>query len=223
MYLLLSIAVIPPILIIYYIIKSDIFPEPTHLIVKTFILGALICLPAGQINYYLIVLPEVNIERDLTFLAGFTEEPFKFLVLYFFIKPKKDFDEPMDAIVYGVLISLGFAAFENIDYVLSGESANESIIIGIVRAFTAIPMHGSCGVIMGYYFGMHVFKGERLALYKSLIIPIFFHATYNFFAGSSILLMIVTLYFLISFALRLHKKLILEQESKRFEAERRVS
>tara|TARA_B100000767_G_C19671937_1_gene495659 strand:- start:219 stop:887 length:669 start_codon:yes stop_codon:yes gene_type:complete len=220
MYTILLIAIIPPILIIYYIVKSDKFPEPAHLIVKTFILGVLICFPLGLINTYLIWLPEASIGKDLSFLAGFTEEPFKFLVLYFFIKPQKDFNEPMDAIVYAVIISLGFATFENIEYVFSGESANESIMIGILRAFTAIPLHASCGIIMGYYFGMHVFNEEKLALYKSLIIPISFHAIYNFSTGS-LLLMLVTLYFLISFAIKLHKKLSSEQNLKRFEAERK--
>ena len=36
---------------------------------------------------------------------------------FVYIRNKKQFDEPMDAIVYGTLISLGFATVENFEYV----------------------------------------------------------------------------------------------------------
>ena len=42
-----------------------------------------------------------------------------FLVLYYFILREKEFNEPMDGIVYGVTASLGFATLENIDYVFN--------------------------------------------------------------------------------------------------------
>ena len=63
-------------------------------------------------------MPEANTGIDLSFLAGVTEETLKFLALYFYIRKKTDFNEPMDAIVYGTLISLGFASLENIEYTL---------------------------------------------------------------------------------------------------------
>ena len=65
----------------------------------------------------------------------------------------------MDAIVYGTLISLGFATFENLQYVYySGGSPD---LIAIIRAFTAIPLHACCGIIMGYYFGLYIFKNRE--------------------------------------------------------------
>lgn len=219
MYIILLIALLPPFVILYYFIKSDKFIEPTGLIIKTFFLGILICIPAGEINYYLIWLPESQTGADLSFLAGFTEESLKFLALYLFIRNKADFNEPMDAIVYGILISLGFAAFENVDYVMSGSTEVESIFIGILRALTAIPMHASCGILMGYYFGIHSFKRDRLSLVKSLLIPMFFHAFYNYLAGISWLLMLVLLYFLISFALKMHRELFILQKVKNSEEE----
>ena len=35
-----------PLLIIAAIVKSDKFPEPTELVIKTFFVGVLLCLPA---------------------------------------------------------------------------------------------------------------------------------------------------------------------------------
>ena len=49
--------------------------------------------------------------------AAFLEEMMKFFVIIFYCLHLDDFDEPMDAIVYGTIISLGFATWENIEYV----------------------------------------------------------------------------------------------------------
>ena len=104
---LFFITIFPPILIVTYFYLNDKFREPTQLLTYTFFLGILITIPAGILNSFI----------PYTFLAGFTEEPLKFLVLYFFIRKRKSFNEPMDAIVYGVTISLGFATLENLQYV----------------------------------------------------------------------------------------------------------
>jgi len=106
-----------PLAIITFIIYSDKFKEPLDLILKTFVLGIFLCIPAGELNYLLIQSP------DQTYFAGLTEESLKFLVLYFYIRPKTAFNEPMDAIVYGTIASLGFATLENLSYVFVGRQS----------------------------------------------------------------------------------------------------
>ena len=109
------------------------------------------------------------------FAGGLVEEVLKFLVLYFYILREKAFDEPMDGIVYGTVVSLGFATLENYDYVyrLSEYYELQPIDVAYVRSYTAIPLHALCGVIMGFYFGMYTFvsggKNLSLALIVSLI------------------------------------------------------
>tara|TARA_B110000240_G_C13492071_1_gene450060 strand:+ start:205 stop:834 length:630 start_codon:yes stop_codon:yes gene_type:complete len=194
----------PPLLIVTYIIYSDRCREPTSLCIKTFILGCLICIPAGMINTYFIP------DRSYAYLAGFTEEPLKFAALYLYVRTKAHFDEPMDAIVYGTLISLGFATLENYEYVYLW--AHDPQAVAILRAFSAIPMHACCGIIMGYYFGLYIFKEKNdLNLIKALAIPIAFHATYNFFATSNYLLMFLVLIIMIIFSNKIHKELKKEQ------------
>ena len=123
--------------------------------------------------------------EDMSFLAGFTEEPLKFLAFMLFIKANTEFDEPMDAIVYGTIISLGFATYENIEYVYLYNEEFSSLFIAILRAISAIPLHASCGVIMGYYIGLYVFKGDNKYIVQALLIPIFIHALYNYLTGFS--------------------------------------
>ena len=151
-------------------------------------------------------------DLSYAYLAGFTEETLKFAAIYFYIRTKTDFDEPMDAIVYGTLISLGFATLENFQYVYN---AGNPDFIAILRSFTAIPLHACCGIIMGYYFGLYIFKErDKLNLIKSLFFAIAFHASYNYFATRNILLMFVVLIILVMFAKKLHKLLKAEQMLK---------
>ena len=126
--------------------------------------------------------------EHFTFLAGLTEESLKFTAIMLFVRNLAEFNEPMDAIVYGTLISLGFATLENFEYVFNSASAAESMQIATIRAFTAIPLHACCGVIMGYFFGLYAFSGQRSYLLKSLFLPMFFHAIYNFVTTFSLLI-----------------------------------
>ena len=174
MYLTLLITVGVPLFIVFAIIYSDRFREPTDLVIKTFFAGVIICFPAAELNHLLIP------SYEYSYRAGFTEETLKFLVLYFYIRPKSAFNEPMDAIVYGVLVSLGFATFENITYVYQGNFEVDSFSLAIMRAVSAIPLHATCGIIMGYFFGLYAFTHSKQFLIKSIILPIGIHAIYNF-------------------------------------------
>ena len=215
MNLTLLITVGVPIFIIFAIIYSDKFREPTDLVIKTFFAGVIICFPAAELNYLLIPTYEYS------YRAGFTEETLKFLVLYFYIRPKSAFNEPMDAIVYGVIVSLGFATFENISYVYSGNFEVDSFSLAIMRAVSAIPMHATCGIIMGYFFGLHAFTHSKQFLIKSIIFPIGIHATYNFLTGYDFLF----LYFLVAvmvYARSLHTEFAEVQLKKDREGETKV-
>ncbi|MDC0179837.1 PrsW family glutamic-type intramembrane protease [Pseudomonadota bacterium] len=200
MYLTLLITVGVPLFIVFAIIYSDKFREPTDLVIKTFFAGVIICFPAAELNHLLIP------SYEYSYRAGFTEEMLKFLVLYFYIRPKSAFNEPMDAIVYGVLVSLGFATFENITYVYQGDFEVDSFSLAITRAVSAIPLHATCGIIMGYFFGLYAFTHSKQFLIKSIILPIGIHAIYNFLTSYDFFF----LYFLVAvmiYARGLHTEL----------------
>ena len=210
----------PSFLILGYIYFSDRYKEPILLVLSTFLLGHFLCIPAGILNEYFIF--SSNTPDKLSFIAGLVEEPLKFSVLYFFIRKRKMFDEPMDAIVYGTLISLGFATLENIEYVFLSNQEIPSIIIAFIRAFTAIPLHACCGIIMGYYFGLYYFRPEKSSLIKSLIVPTGIHCLYNYLTNANTLYFALFLIAVIIFAAKLHRKVKNEQKGKLFEAENRL-
>ena len=213
MILTACLTIFPSILIASFVIFSDRFKEPLNLIIYAFLLGFLIIIPAGYLNNIFISSKENS--DNLSFIAGLTEEPLKFITLYLFLKNRAEFDEPMDGIVYATLLSLGFATLENFEYVYYSDLGTSSLHIASVRALSAVPLHGCCGIIMGYYFGLYIFKDRnKLNLFKSLFFAISFHATYNYFATRNVLLMFIVLIILISFARKLHKLLKIEQLSK---------
>jgi RsiW-degrading membrane proteinase PrsW (M82 family) len=215
MYLTLLITVGVPLFIVFAIIYSDRFREPTDLVIKTFFAGVIICFPAAELNHLLIP------SYEYSYRAGFTEEMLKFLVLYFYIRPKSAFNEPMDAIVYGVLVSLGFATFENITYVYQGNFEVDSFSLAIMRAVSAIPLHATCGIIMGYFFGLYAFTRSKQFLIKSIIFPIGIHAIYNFLTSYDFFF----LYFLVAvmiYARGLHTELSELQSKKARENETKV-
>ena len=191
---LLLLTILPSLFLLIYFIKLDKYPEPTPIIILTVLLGITICFPAAFLNSLLIP------NDSLSFLAAITEEPLKFLILYFFIKGRNFFDEPMDGIVYGVCVSLGFATYENFDYVfIFSESVEEAFWIAGVRSFSAVPLHALCGAIMGYHFGQYIFEKQKHHLFLSLLIPITFHAIYNFSTNYGAYYLIVILIMLIYF------------------------
>jgi RsiW-degrading membrane proteinase PrsW (M82 family) len=204
-----------PLFIVFAIIYSDRFREPTDLVIKTFFAGVIICFPAAELNHLLIP------SYEYSYRAGFTEEMLKFLVLYFYIRPKSAFNEPMDAIVYGVLVSLGFATFENITYVYQGNFEVDSFSLAIMRSVSAIPLHATCGIIMGYFFGLYAFTHSKQFLIKSIIFPIGIHAIYNFLTTYDFFF----LYFLVAvmiYARGLHTELSELQLKKAREDETKV-
>lgn len=209
----------PSLFIVSILVFSDKFKEPKGMIFSTFILGFLICFPAGIINGWIIW--ERDNPDDFFYLAGLSEETLKFLCLYFFIKNRVAFNEPMDAIIYGTLISLGFATYENFEYVYIYNENVSSFEIALIRSLTAIPLHALCGVIMGYYFGLYIFRQSKLSLLKCLTLPIFFHGLYNYLLSMIQIIVVLYLGALLSYAFFLHKQFRNEQKLKLKEEEKK--
>ncbi len=179
---LLAIALAPVLIIIFYMYFRDKYEkEPVGLLLIALTTGALIVIPIIFVEMFLIEL--VGTVDGLTkaayhafIVAATTEEIFKFVALFILIWWNANFNENFDGIVYAVFVSLGFAAVENVLYVLEN-----GIGVGLLRAFTAVPAHALFGIAMGYYFGLAKFTpktGKYLTL--ALLFPIFLHGVYDF-------------------------------------------
>jgi len=221
---------LPGLLILTYFIFSDRFKEPKKVIITTFILGLVIGYPAGYLNYYIEqIFSNGNIINDAlvggAFAGALVEEILKFLILYFYIFKHKEFNEPMDAIVYGIVVSLGFALNENYDYVynFAEQFKATSWEIALARSYSAIPMHAACGVIMGFYFGQNYFIEQGRSFSLALIVPIIIHGSYNFLLSFNGIYAQAIVVLAIIFCFFLHKVAKQHQSNKNKEHEDKLT
>ena len=189
-----------PVVIVGYLIKADKPRKLTMDMFKVFLFGVLIALIAGELNHYTWAIDYPT----LTFMAAIPEETLKYLVLFLYVNKRGLIKEPIDAIIYGVLISLTFAALENYIVYVRG-SPFEIYQMGVIRTFSAVPMHAMCGVIMGFYFGLARFYDPKYNFAKALWVPMTIHASYNFFSMTLELAVIFNIALFI-FTQRLYQK-----------------
>ncbi|MEI8255449.1 MAG: PrsW family glutamic-type intramembrane protease [Deltaproteobacteria bacterium] len=175
-------AIVPSLLLIWYFRSRDVNPEPGRVVWATFFLGVLTVVPVLLVDYPITLAlghpanPFVSGVSEAFLVAAIPEEFFKFLVITLYAARHKEFDEPMDGIVYGAVASLGFATLENILYVSSG-----GIGVAIMRAITAVPGHAFMGAIAGYYVGQAKFNPARRGalLIKGYVFAVILHGLYD--------------------------------------------
>lgn len=194
MFHVIALAVLPALILIYYTYQQDkLQREPVKQIVKAFFYGC-----ASVFASLLISVPLMNMgafPQEITSLGGavktaflgaaIPEETAKLFLLWLFLRKCKDFDERMDGIVYAVAVGMGFAAFENIEYLFA--SGSNWVTTGLSRSVTAIPGHFGFAVIMGYYYSLHHFDGYRApgAGLKMWLYPVVAHGLYDTIAMSA--------------------------------------
>jgi len=225
---LLLLTALPSILIIIFFVKSDKFKEPPGEIIKVFFYGILITIPAYILNTFLSgVWYETKLSEDLIssfFTAAPVEEGLKLSVLYFFVYKMKDFNEPIDGIVYGVTVSLGFATLENFYYVylLADHFNTSSMSLAILRSFSAVPAHAVFGIFMGYFFMKYAFIKKGDNLFFAFIVPFVLHGCYNLFTASNFFVSLTLILISWIVALRLFSRLKKTQKRKRREYEKKI-
>ena len=170
------------------------------LILKSHLIGGDLFTDSNTYSIYRIMI-----------LAG-VEEYVKLLVLYLFLYRNKAFDEIFDGFVYSSIIALSFSLVETILYVINEATYNDMTSLAILRNFTAIPLHVTCGITMGYFVSLEKFAKSKtkklINMILALMIPTLIHTVYNVFfsivsfsnnSGSSIfviILFILSVYFI---------------------------
>jgi protease PrsW len=186
-FILIALAILPSLAICYWIYRQDRFEkEPFSLLFRAFVVGCASTIPAMLLQ---MQFQDWQDEQSLMATAifafcivGLTEELSKFVLLRLFVYPHDEYNEPMDGIVYAVMVGMGFATVENLMYIF-GDNADGSIGTAVGRAFTAVPAHAAFAVLMGSYMGLAKFVPERRLFYMftGLGLAVFFHGLYDFF------------------------------------------
>lgn len=244
--LLICAALIPAIILAVYIfIKDRAEKEPIKLLLVLLGCGVFSCFPAMFIED--VVIAGINSMFGVTtdvpvFADSFTnilyqfsfnfigialiEEGLKWLFLFFVTRKNKNFNSLFDGIIYAVFVSLGFAAFENVLYVLDYGWGT-----AIARALLSVPGHTFFAVIMGYYYSLwNVYEKAKLQeshfdkigmlkiqsnkfsgkkhLFLSLVMPVLIHGFYDFCCSfSSVLATLALICFVIFLYIHCFRKI----------------
>jgi len=183
---LIFVALAPVVIIIIYIyIKDKYEKEPKRLLLLSFISGAIVSILITTLlysgfDYFLPLKNNFSITEQFIkafFVVALTEEFSKYIIVRYVSQPRKAFNEPFDGIIYAVMVSMGFAATENLLYVTQG-----GYEVALLRAFTAVPAHAAFAILMGYFMGKAKFSNSKVKLnFTGLFLAIIFHGTYDFF------------------------------------------
>lgn len=231
-WVLLFLAALPVILISRYVYKKDKNKEPAKLLIKLFFMGIASCFMVFLISDIMQeAIPLFGAETEsLSFFElliyvfvgiALVEEFCKWFMLYTGAYKNKEYEEVYDGLVYAVFVSLGFAFFENILYVLG----NDSIATGIFRGVLAVPGHACDAVFMGHFLSMAKMASirndkanEKKYLWYSVLVPTALHGIYDFCLFSNIGSLVIGFFvFVIALFIISVKRIKLESyENKRF-------
>ncbi len=186
-YALITAGILPALVLLYYIWRRDKYQrEPVSQLVKGFFLGVISTVFAGGIEAGLVQIgfvpdnPQTWLGAIWDAFAGVAvvEEGVKLFFLWLLLRRNKYYDEMTDGIVYAVCIGMGFAAAENIGYLVANIAEWKQVAIG--RAIFSIPGHFMFAVAMGYYYSVcHFTYASVREKFCLLFIPVLLHGIFD--------------------------------------------
>ncbi len=193
--ILIVAAVLPAVLLMLFVYHRDRLekesPALLWSLIKAGVISALLSLVGERLLSWMLSLrvdPESELYNVILYfgIVAFVEEGTKFFMLRLRTWTSTEFNCLFDGVVYAVFVSLGFALWENISYVLSF-----GLIAAVARAVTAIPGHACFGVFMGVFYAAARREDNagrtgraRTCQLLSLLVPALLHGTYDYIATS---------------------------------------
>ncbi|MEK7175686.1 MAG: PrsW family glutamic-type intramembrane protease [Patescibacteria group bacterium] len=191
--------IIPSFIWLWFWLKEDKKnPEPKGVLTSVFILGMITVPVVILIQQFIkenidVILAQqfikaINInttELRVILFAG-AEELIKYLAVIIILFHTTYVDEPIDWPIYLITAALGFAALENILYMIQPLGLGQTIELlgGNLRFFGATLLHavasGIFGIILGFSFYRGVFRKE-LYFFIGLIFATALHSIFNLF------------------------------------------
>src|SRR6201990_2496308 len=190
-------AIAPALFILWLVVAAGERPGPPVKIWTAFVLGAASISLLGLVPPPFIRLtaipdnPWASQALHAVFGVALPEEVVKILVISAVASMRRGRSaDPMDTVVYGAAAGLGFAAYENLAYLV--QHAEMWRQLAILRSVLTVPFHGALGVIAGAYLaiarsgtalGAHRFHRDwaRISSYTLMVVgPVALHAGFDF-------------------------------------------
>ncbi|MFA5355401.1 MAG: PrsW family glutamic-type intramembrane protease [Candidatus Paceibacterota bacterium] len=182
---------VPSILWLLFYLRKDKNPEPVRMILKIFFFGFLAALPAVLIEMGILdFVDSLKLGNSLLpclikiFIGvAFIEEFLKYVVIREQALKTREFDEPVDAVIYMIIAALGFAGAENILIFFSlGPNFlfTDILSLGLFRFLGATFLHALCSGTLGYFIAISAYKTRKRILLLGLAVVTLLHGLYNF-------------------------------------------
>src|SRR6185436_12135096 len=187
-------AIAPALLLLWLVIAADERPGPPLQVWTAFLLGAasisLLGIVRAPFMSLLTISDSPNLALALRAIFGVAapEEIVKVLVIVAVSWRRRRFADPMETVVYGAAAGLGFAAYENLAYLVQHPEMWRSL--AVLRSVLTVPFHGALGIIAGAYLaiarsgralGAH--RRDGLAFIRTpllvLLAPVTLHAAFD--------------------------------------------
>lgn len=178
--------IIPALIWLFFWLKEDTHPEPLRLITLSFFAGQAIVFLALPLQRF--IYDTFTLSQNALFVswAG-AEEILKFLAaLIVGISTRAD-DEPVDALMYMIIVALGFVSLENtlflIDPLHTGDILG-SFVTGNLRFLGASLVHVLSSALVGICLGFAFYQPKKIKVLAGLvgvILATALHAYFNLF------------------------------------------
>src|SRR5689334_1951577 len=151
-------AVAPALLMLWLVVAAGERPGPPLKVWTAFALGAASILLLGIIRVPFVNLfgepanPWLAQAQHALFAVALPEEAVKILVIAAVSVRRRTFADPMNTVVYGAAAGLGFAAYENLAYLMQHADIWRSL--AALRTVLTVPFHGALGIIAGAYMAI---------------------------------------------------------------------
>lgn len=179
-----------PVLIwlIFWLFEDSKRPEPKHLIARAFIAGMITVALVLPLQKFVIGYLPTGFFLILTWAA--IEEVLKFLVAWIAVLRHRAVDEPLDFPIYLITVALGFAALENILFLIGplGNGVGDGqlvggLITGNLRFIGATLIHTLSSAVVGGFLAFAFFKGRQQKIlygFAGIILATLLHTIFNF-------------------------------------------
>lgn len=187
-------AVAPALLALWLVIAADERPRSPSLVWAAFGLGAASISILGYARALFAGISGLTDDPVLALLlhalfgVAAPEETVKIAVILLVASRQRRAADPLDAVVYGAAAGLGFAAYENLVYLLQYPEMWRTL--AVLRSVLTVPFHGALGIIAGAYIGIaragHALgaqRRDRLAYFRTsaliVLAPWTLHAAFD--------------------------------------------
>lgn len=179
--------VLPALLWLWFWLHEDSRrPEPRGRIFATFLAGMLVVPLAVPVQRW--IAGNFSGETTVLFFWALAEELLKFTAVWWVALRSRDFDEPIDAMIYFITIALGFSALENTLFILKPLSAGDAIsgvVTGNLRFMGAMLLHtlssGTVGIFLAAAFYLKRTWRKAEYVIAGLLLATLLHTVFNFF------------------------------------------